>query len=126
MHGPNGFYRHFKGRQRDDDKLLPDPVMVIASENAKTGELSLALQNTGTGPVEVKLVNDPRYRQTDRTLTLPANGVQTIRLDLTASDHWYDLTLKITGNDQWLRRYAGHIETGRASRTDPGIGAMVV
>jgi phospholipase C len=126
VHGPNGFYRHFKGRQRDDDKLVPDPVMVVVSESAKTGELTLALQNTGSGPVEVSLVNDPRYSQSARTIRLDANAVETVRLDLAASDHWYDLTLKISGNDGWLRRYAGHIETGRASRTDPGIGAMVV
>ncbi|MFT4074382.1 MAG: phospholipase C, phosphocholine-specific [Asticcacaulis sp.] len=126
VHGPNGFYRHFAGRLRDDDKLMPDPVMVVVSENARAGELSLALQNTGAAPVEVSLVSDPRYSQASQTLTLPANGVQTVRLDLAASDHWYDLTLTVVGNDSWLRRYAGHIETGRASRTDPGIGAMVV
>lgn len=126
VHGPNGFYRHFAGRLRDDDKLLADPVLVVASENAQNGELTLALQNTSGAAVEVSLASDPRYSQSGRTLSLPANGVETVRLDLAASDHWYDLTLKITGNDQWLRRYAGHIETGRASRTDPGIGAMVV
>jgi phospholipase C len=126
IHGPNGFYRHFAGRLRDDDRLTPDPLMVVASENARTGELSLALQNTGDAPVEVRLTNDPRYSQGDRTLILPVNGVETVRLDLSPSDQWYDLSLKIVGNDHWLRRYAGHIETGRASRTDPGIGAMVI
>ena len=126
VHGPNGFYRHFAGRLRDDDKLLADPVLVVASENAQKGELTLALQNTSSGPVEVSLASDPRYSQSGRTLTLPVNGVETIRLDLSPSDHWYDLTLKITRNVHWLRRFAGHIETGRASRTDPGIGAMVV
>ena len=126
VHGPNGFYRRFSGRLRSDDKLIPDPVMVAVSDNTRTGELSLAVQNTGDQPVEVHLTNDPRYRQADRTLTLAANGVETVRLDLIAGDHWYDLTLTIAGNAGWLRRYAGHVETGSASRTDPGIGAMVL
>ena len=126
VHGPNGFYRHFAGRLRDDDKLLADPVLVVASENAQKGELTLALQNTSGAAVEVSLASDPRYSQSGRTLSLPANGVETVRLDLSPSAHWYDLTLKISGNDHWLRRFAGHIETGRASRTDPGIGVMVV
>ena len=126
VHGPNGFYRHFAGRLRDDDRLIPDPVMVVAAETARTGELSLALQNTGGRPVEVRLSHDPRYGQADRIFNLPANGVETVRLDLRAADHWYDLTLRLAGDDRWLRRYAGHIETGRPSRTDPGIGPMVV
>jgi phospholipase C len=126
VHGPNGFYRHFTGRLRDDDKLTPDPLMVVVSENAQSGELSLALQNVGSEAVTVNLASDPHYRLPPRQIRLAANAVETVRLSLEDSDHWYDLSLTIDGRDGWLRRYAGHIETGRASRTDPGIGAMVI
>ena len=40
---------------------------------------------------------------------------------LIASGHWYDLST-ITSNDaRYLRRFAGHVETGAASITDPAI-----
>ncbi|ESQ84077.1 hypothetical protein AEAC466_10045 [Asticcacaulis sp. AC466] len=126
VHGPNGFYRHFTGQMERHDKRVPDPVNVQVSEAAKTGELVLALRNTGEGPLTVTLTVDPRYGAGSRTMDLAGQATQTVKLDLGASDHWYDLTLTIAGDTAWSRRYAGHIETGRASRTDPGIGRMVV
>ena len=44
--------------------------------------------------------------------------------DLRGGDHWYDLTVALAGDPSYRLRLAGHIETGRASRTDPAIGPM--
>ena len=126
VHGPNGFYRHFAGQLRDDDKELIDPVSIALSGDAQSGTLTIVLQSNDNQPNEITLASDPRYGTVKRTISLAAKGTETVRLDLASSDHWYDLTLTLAQNKGWLRRYAGHIETGRASRTDPGIGAMVV
>ena len=50
-------------------------------------------------------------------------GVRSV-WDLRGSDHWYDLTLTLADDPSFAQRLAGHLETGRASRTDPGIGRM--
>jgi phospholipase C len=42
--------------------------------------------------------------------------------DLSGSFGWYDFSVTSDADPQWLRRAAGHVETGRASRTDPMIG----
>ncbi len=130
VHGPNGFYRHFKGRLRQDDTLTPDPVEVTLREDAAMGELVIQLKNTSRKPSVVTVTCDPRYVRgsipATKALTLAAGTTDTLRLDLTASDHWYDLSVTVADQTDGLRRFAGHIETGKVSRTDPGIGMMVL
>ncbi|WP_139052514.1 phospholipase domain-containing protein, partial [Xanthomonas cannabis] len=46
---------------------------------------------------------------------------QTIHLALAASDHWYDVVVEQPGA-AFRRRLAGHLETGRPSRSDPALG----
>ncbi len=43
---------------------------------------------------------------------------------LAASDGWYDIVVTSAATPGLVHRYAGHLETGRASRTDPAIGLM--
>ncbi|MGA9659031.1 MAG: phospholipase C, phosphocholine-specific [Asticcacaulis sp.] len=130
VHGPNGFYRHFKGQYVRDDRPSIDPVTVSLSEEPQSNAIVLNLTNSSDQPTEISLTIDPRYSKakpaTPRTLSLAANTSQTLRLDIAASDHWYDLSLSHATDKDWLRRFAGHVETGRPSRTDPGIGQMVV
>ena len=38
------------------------------------------------------------------------------------SSHWYDLIVTVRSDPAWSRRLSGHMETGRASRSDPAIG----
>ncbi|MET1023037.1 MAG: phospholipase domain-containing protein, partial [Pseudoxanthomonas sp.] len=40
---------------------------------------------------------------------------------LEASDHWYDLQVEVP-DTPFRRRLAGHLETGRPSRSDPALG----
>lgn len=46
----------------------------------------------------------------------------TIVLDCSKSYGWYDFTIKIDGAKEFEKRYAGRIETGEFSRTDPAMG----
>ena len=47
------------------------------------------------------------------------NGNTTIKLDLRKSFNWYDITVRVTGNNLFEKRYAGHVETGNESMSDP-------
>jgi phospholipase C len=40
---------------------------------------------------------------------------------LTASSGWYDLSVTSVDSAGYLRRFAGHIETGRPSSSEPVI-----
>jgi phospholipase C len=48
-----------------------------------------------------------------------------LSLDHQSTKGWYDFSVFIQGNDRFERRYAGHIETGRPSISDPFMGGKI-
>lgn len=55
----------------------------------------------------------------------PANGDgYTIILNLNKSHGWYDFSVLASGSNKFERRYAGHVETGKESFTDPVMGRV--
>jgi len=38
------------------------------------------------------------------------------------SANWYDFTVRVVGLDAYSRRFAGHVENGRHSLSDPALG----
>jgi len=43
--------------------------------------------------------------------------------NLRSTGHWYDFVITCDSDSSFYRRVAGHVETGRASVSDPGMGA---
>jgi phospholipase C len=53
-----------------------------------------------------------------RTYHVPAHGDATHSVDpIASSNGWYELTVTISGDDSWSRRYIGHLEDGTTSIT---------
>ena len=44
---------------------------------------------------------------------------QSVRTD--RANGWYDVSVRISGDSGYLRRFAGHVENGRPSTSDPAI-----
>ena len=40
---------------------------------------------------------------------------------IAAAGHWYDISVAVAAEPAYGRRLAGHIETGRPSRSDPAL-----
>ena len=63
-----------------------------------------------------------------RRVTVEAGRTETLRLDLRDSGRWYDYTLRTEGDKAveraFLRRFAGRVENGEASFSDPAMGAV--
>jgi phospholipase C len=51
-------------------------------------------------------------------------ATQTDKWNLALADQWYDITVTLKDDDSFMRRFAGHLESGQPSKTDPAIGAM--
>lgn len=121
VHGPNGFYRRFAGRVDQD-------VSIALTEAA--GGIVLNVANSATTAHTVAVAMDELYpiadRQRLRALTVGSGQSGRLAWPLVASDHWYSLTASVHGLPDFVRRFAGHVETGRAGKTDPGIGPMRV
>ena len=126
VHGPNGFYRHFRGR-----KAKVGGVRVALREAPDAGRVVLNLRNDRSADAALSLAVDPRYPVAPggarvQAIALKPGEQREVALDLTASDLWYDVSLTDAADADTHWRYAGHVETGQPSRTDPGIGTMVV
>ncbi|MFJ9645865.1 phosphocholine-specific phospholipase C [Streptomyces sp. NPDC101206] len=112
--GPNGFLRTWKGPAK---KTGPE---VTARHDAATGNLDLTLTNSGTAAVNLTVANAYDGAAT-RTLRLAAGATVTHTVDLQASSRWYDVTVVSDRDATFLRRFAGHVETGAPGVSDPAL-----
>ena len=74
-------------------------------------------------PVEAT-VSD-RYSSRSTTLKLAPGGAKALRFSLERTRGWYDLTVTVQGDAQFEYRYAGHLEDGEDSISDPGMGGLI-
>ena len=120
--GPNGFLRHFRGSlQRPLGALLAAPEVRIEVEPA-SAKLLLQLHNRGS-LASLITVKDNLYRDgASQQLSVPAGGSQALEFYLRSSANWYDFSISATNSTLFLRRLSGHLEDGRPSFSDPGMG----
>jgi phospholipase C len=81
------------------------------------------LENRGSASAEVT-VSD-RYSSRSTTLTLAPGGAKALQFSLERTRGWYDLAIAVQGDPQFEYRYAGHLENGEASISDPGMGGLI-
>lgn len=113
VYGPNGFLRAFKGPGRTAG---PEAT---ARHDAATGRLGLTLTNTGATDAHLTVAN--AYGGAKQTFTVRKGATVTHSVDLRSSGRWYDVTVVSDADDAFLRRFAGHVETGEAGTSDPGL-----
>ncbi|MBV7536670.1 phospholipase C, phosphocholine-specific [Duganella sp. sic0402] len=116
-HGANGFLRQFKGR------LTVTAARPEVQTRYDSGNITLLLSNRDGREACRFTVTDNAYGAAVATHTVAAGQVATVFCDLSRNFGWYDVSITCDADPQWLRRAAGHVETGRASSTDPLIGA---
>jgi phospholipase C len=120
--GPNGFLREFKGDVllAGAGKAQPE---VQAIYDATGGRIVLRLRNTGSVACTLTVTPNRYSSATARTFALAAGASIDDAWSISGSSHWYDLSVTSSSDTGYLRRLAGHMETGLASASDPAIGA---
>lgn len=107
-YGPNGFVRAFSGH-------VGAPLEAHPVVDARAHALKVSIVNTGARPVPVR-VRQLAYGPLNEAVEVAANA----SVDVWLRDvRWYDLEISAEG---FSRRFAGHIETGAPSVSDPLIG----
>jgi len=119
VHGPNGFLREFKGSVNDGGLEVLCSYEKDSSKRL-TGNVTLLIVNRGTKPVEVT-VADKSYKQKSVTKTIGAGNNTTIKVTSAKSSGWYDSSVTINGNTIFEHRFAGRVETGNESISDPAM-----
>lgn len=127
VHGPNGFYREFRGGAGDPSFEMK--LVMSTSHAGQTHVPVLHLANRESQHALTILVKHSTYGMGQMEITLKPSGengsTADIALDLTKSLGWYDLEVQVENKPDFKRRYAGHIETGAESFTDPHMGRVI-
>jgi len=123
VHGPNGFFREFIGNNNDPLVNISCTYQHDAADSKKlTGNIEINLQNEGNAnSIEIT----DHYTKSTQTKSLDASASSSVVLDLNKTYGWYDFTVTVKGNSTFEKRYAGRVETGKESFTDPAMGRLV-
>ncbi|HTF28029.1 MAG TPA: alkaline phosphatase family protein, partial [Flavitalea sp.] len=131
IYGPNGFYRGLAGNVNDAAlDIVCEYQRGRLMKQQLTGNIQLNVRNLNRANKVVLSITDNAYSGGSRTRTLSkagtSNDAEEIIIDLTKSFGWYDFTIRVSGNDVFEKRYAGHVETGKESFSDPVMGQVVI
>ncbi|MDI5969265.1 phospholipase C, phosphocholine-specific [Streptomyces sp. SL13] len=116
--GPNRFLRRFTG-----DAGGPGATAEATSSyrvESGTGKLAIwfTMTNSGAQPVTFDIRADNYRTGGPWTYQVAAGESVTDFFNAVAlSDGWYDLTVTVSSDSSWSRRFTGHLETGAASVT---------
>ncbi|HEY5369181.1 MAG TPA: phospholipase C, phosphocholine-specific [Hanamia sp.] len=122
VYGPNGFFREFMGDK--NDPLISIEFRYDGYKNNPqkfTGNVILQFKNLSDKNHSIE-INDNSYKNETRSLVLNKMDTKETVLNLKKSLNWYDISLKIKGNNLFEKRYAGRVETGDHSKSDPYMG----
>jgi phospholipase C len=111
LHGPNGFYSHFSGVVLGT--LGPEVLVRYEKE-----DVVLTIKNPGMKACSFAVRN--AYGDASRSVVVEAQGSKDERFVADGEHRWFDLSVTMAGEPAFLRRFAGHVETGRPSTSDPG------
>ncbi|MEJ2792594.1 phospholipase C, phosphocholine-specific [Iodobacter sp. LRB] len=120
VRGANGFLRDFKGSLSAlSGNAQPE---IQTTYDALNGNLWLTLSNANGIKACQLTISDNAYGIASVSYSLAPGQTRKVECKLKASFGWYDFSIRSDSDAQYLRRVAGHVETGSASRTDPIIG----
>ncbi|GHH87468.1 non-hemolytic phospholipase C [Streptomyces sulfonofaciens] len=116
--GPNRFLRHFTGDVAASGSTARVEAEYPADGHGAGPALALRLTNTAGTPVTFTIVSNQYTSERPITRVVPGHGRATHTFDpLAGSDGWYDLSVTVSGDPSWSRRYVGHLEDGSDSVT---------
>ena len=112
-YGPNGFQRRFAGNIYKDC----NQVEIASLINPATNGLSLRMMNSSTSAVSFT-VTDTRYAGTNWIFNVLPAGSTTNTYFVLTNHGWYDLTVMVDADTNFVRHLAGHVENGSFSYTE--------
>lgn len=117
--GPNGFMREFTGSNAAQENVAV--TVQHANDSARSGKLEIRVSHDGaSGAADREVtIRDESYGAPVRRLILRRGARVSAVVDTSGTRGWYDFTVQSAG---LVQRYAGRVETGAWSVTDPAMG----
>ncbi len=122
VHGPNGFYRSFAGDRSASN--LEIETIYDRHNSEFTGNLILQLTSSSSRKELDVTITDQSYKSASISKRLRMGRTISVPLHLQRNHGWYDFTIETEGFATKFR-FAGRVETGRSSFTDPLMGGMI-
>ncbi len=114
--GPNGFHRHFMGGTSSDVTAQAE-----AGYAPHPRTLRIDLRNTGSGEISFE-VQARAYGHPGASYTVAPGESAAHECVLDDSGGWYDFAVRVREDGGFLRRFAGRVENGAPSVSDPAMG----
>jgi len=122
--GPNGFHRHFMGDASGYEKdPLPEVSVLYDTLN---NNISLKLTNNAKTVFNYTIMDNGYFEKKSWKGTLKATSTIEQKYSLDSSANWYDFTITLKDIHGYSRRFAGHMETGKTSISDPLLGGIAI
>jgi phospholipase C len=120
VHGPNGFLRAFKGGVSGRGRANLD---VRADYDEGSNQIALVVSNQASQLATVRVVNKYTGKGVHQILRHGESAGR--RWSLTRVFGWYDLVITVDEDPGFEYRFAGHLETGEDSVSDPAMGGLI-
>jgi phospholipase C len=123
VYGPNGFYREFMGNRNNPQvtiKCQPERGRF----NKLTGNVTVQVTNHDSKP-HTLVLTDNSYSNPSQSKTVLPGATIIFAAKLERSFNWYDLSIKLHSHPDFEERFAGRVETGAVTKTDPLMGGAV-
>ncbi|HEY0248860.1 MAG TPA: phospholipase C, phosphocholine-specific [Gryllotalpicola sp.] len=116
--GPNRFLREFAGDLATAGKTAEATVDYWKSGFDPEPKLLLRLANTGRETATFIVTHNAYTHAKPKTVKVGSHGSHTESVNvLTTASGWYDVTVTLSSDRSWSRRFVGHIENGKPSIT---------
>jgi phospholipase C len=124
--GPNGFHRHYTGNARRAlDASQANPEVELTYDVANQA-LKVTLINSGGAPCTFQLRANAYFEEGPVVRTVVARATDSLSWSLRASARWYDFSVTAAGHLLYSRRFAGRLENGEPSISDPAMAGTAV
>jgi phospholipase C len=125
VHGPNGFFRQFTGGGSDPGiEVRCAYEHATGTGNKLTGNIELTIRHQRGGVQKIEITDNSYHAEPVTKIVHPGRSVRAV-LNLGRQHGWYDFSVGINGANDFEQRFAGHVETGKPSYTDPLMGQAV-
>ncbi len=121
--GPNGFHRHFRGdtNRIGDTGIAPE---IRVCYDIANGDVYVDLINAGRRACHFNIQALAYRTDGPWPVTVGANGDKSVHWSLEESGQWYDFAVTCDSDPAFYRRFAGRVETGRHTVSDPAMGLV--
>ncbi|MBZ4189071.1 phosphocholine-specific phospholipase C [Niabella beijingensis] len=116
LFGPNGFYRELSGKASESGPLVE--CTYTFGRGKRYGQVQLLIRNSTSGPQYVR-IRDNSYGQKELSRTIAPHAAVSLTLLLEKSFGWYDFSVLPKSGNHFGHRFAGRVESGNDSYTDP-------